>query len=176
MNKLSATEQLALINTALQLGINPDDLYALIDFESRWNPVAKNPDSSARGLIQFIDSTAKDLGYENSLDLVTKNPTIETQLKGPVYEYLKQWIPYTGKQSLYMAVFYPTARTWPPEKEFPEWVQNNNPGIDTVQSYMDKVKPFELTENKPSNLLLSGAVALVGLGLFFIYSFSKKGQ
>jgi hypothetical protein len=42
--------------------INKKDIYQIISGESSYNPVAKNPDSSATGLFQFIESTAKNLG------------------------------------------------------------------------------------------------------------------
>lgn len=125
-------------NTAARLGVAYQDLYNLIKFESGFNPQAKNPNSSARGLIQFIDSTAKSLGYKDSADLVSKHPTISSQL--PVVEqYLKQFAPFSGKQSLYMSVFYPKYRNVSPDTPFPENVQKVNPGIKTPQDYMDKI-------------------------------------
>jgi hypothetical protein len=39
-----------------------DAIATLISFESGFKPDAKNPGSSASGLIQFLDSTARDLG------------------------------------------------------------------------------------------------------------------
>lgn len=137
-SKINERESNLLDLTAIQLQVDPDDLYRLIDFESGWNPRAKNPYSSAMGLIQFTDSTAYDLGFKNSSDLVNKNPTITDQLP-IVKQYLMPFKPFYGKQSLYMAVFYPAARTWPLEKQFPSAVKAVNPGIDTVQSYIDKV-------------------------------------
>ncbi len=124
---------------ASKLGIPPLKLQNLIEFESKWNPSAKNPYSSARGLIQFTNRTAQGMGYEDSLDLVNKNPTIEQQLKNPVYKYLKKYKPFKGDQSLFMAVFYPKARNWHQDKEFPEYVQKVNPGIKTPRDYIKKV-------------------------------------
>ena len=42
--------------------INKKDIYQIISGESSYNPAAKNPDSSATGLFQFIESTANNLG------------------------------------------------------------------------------------------------------------------
>lgn len=44
------------------INCNPKDLVALMKAESGLNSKAKNPNSSASGLIQFMDATAKDLG------------------------------------------------------------------------------------------------------------------
>jgi len=129
-----------LIEVSESLNVNPKWLWSLIQFESKWNPQAKNPNSSARGLIQFIDSTAQSLGYKNSLDLVTKNPTAEQQLFFPVYQYLSQFAPFPTEQSLYLSVFYPAARNWALHKEFPKNVQAVNTGIVTVNDYINRVR------------------------------------
>lgn len=151
---------------AEQIGVNPDDLNRLIAFESGWDPQAKNPYSSARGLLQFIDDTARDLGYRDSLDLVTKNPTRTDQLLGPVLQYLSRYIPYENPQSLYLAVFYPPARTWAPDREFPDTVQAVNPGIRTVRNYIEKV------EGKVNwgGMAIVAAAALVGVGIYLFFS------
>lgn len=132
----------AIIDVSASLEIDPNDLIKLIDFETRgtWNPQIKNPLSSARGLLQFTDSTARSLGYKDSLDLVTKNGSIESQLYFPVLKYLSQFKPFPTKQSLYMSVFYPAAREWPLNKNFPDTVKQSNPGIKTVADYVNKVE------------------------------------
>lgn len=63
---LSKDESAALKKTASELNISTDSLYKLINFESGWNPQAKNPKSGARGLIQFMPSTAAGMGYKGS--------------------------------------------------------------------------------------------------------------
>jgi len=136
--KLTATEYATLQVVASSLGVNSNDLYNLIDFESGWNPKAKNTFSSARGLIQFVDSTAQKLGFKDSADLVKKNPTTIDQLS-IVKRYLQQFAPFGSQQSLYMSVFYPSARTWSTSTVFPDSVRNVNPGITTVSDYMKKV-------------------------------------
>lgn len=140
------------------LGIKPEWLRSLIKFESNWNPVAKNPYSSARGLIQFIDKTAVSLGYKNSLDLVIKNNTIVKQLLGPVYSYLSRYKPFPTEQSLYMSVFYPKARYWDKKAFFPLHVMFVNPGIFQVEDYIKKVKGIK--SNKTYIPIAIGAIFL----------------
>lgn len=127
------------IDYCTKLGIPSDWLWQLIYFESRWNPLASNRLSSAKGLIQFTDNTAITLGYTNSLDLINKNPDIKSQLLFPVKKYLEQYKPFPTKQSLYMAVFYPKARFWDEYTMFPFDVRKVNPGINTVSDYIRKV-------------------------------------
>ncbi len=84
----------AAYSLAAQLQVaDPQWLIDLINFESGWNPTASNPPSSAKGLIQFMNSTAKDdLGYKSSQDLIDQHPDIPSQLEGPVYRYLKMFL------------------------------------------------------------------------------------
>jgi hypothetical protein len=166
---LTKTEIAALNDISKKLEVNPYWLYTLINFESKWLVNAKNPKSTARGLIQFIDSTAQNLGYKNSMDLVEKNPTIETQLKIPVYDYLKQYKPFPTKQALYMAVFYPGARLWPINAVFPENVRKNNPGINTVNDYINLVEKKNLSYGV--NFILISMLSLV----IFLLNRKRKG-
>lgn len=53
----------ALHTTALELQVPDDWLSNLIAIESQWNPLARNPYSGARGLIQFMPATAEALMY-----------------------------------------------------------------------------------------------------------------
>ena len=157
----------ALSEVAKSLEIPEDNLFKLINFESKWNHRAKNPNSSARGLIQFTDDTAKNLGYKDSLDLVNKNDSIESQLYFPVLKYLSQFKPFYTKQSLYMSVFYPNARNWLSNKSFPDFVQKSNPGIRTVQDYMNKV------EGITKKTITPGLLSLIALGLLILLSKGK---
>jgi soluble lytic murein transglycosylase-like protein len=69
--ELTAPEWTALKDTASKLGIEWEPLYKMINFESGWNAKAKNNSSGARGLIQFIPSTAKGMGYKGSIGILT---------------------------------------------------------------------------------------------------------
>jgi hypothetical protein len=127
-------------DAAAVLGIPPEWLDNLIYFESRWNPQASNPKSSAKGLIQFVDSTARSLGFMSSQDLITKAPTIAEQMP-LVIAYLKKYMPFPTIQSLAMSVFYSAARNWPPEKMFPDSVRAVNPGINCPADYIKRLLP-----------------------------------
>src|SRR5688500_7027333 len=49
MRALTIAETRALLEVSAALDVSPRLLAAEIEFESRWNPLAKNPRSSARG-------------------------------------------------------------------------------------------------------------------------------
>ncbi len=173
-----------LVDVCNKLNIPPDWLWMLIQFESRWNPqirasmpynqakVTAGTESPkyARGLIQFIDPTAQDLGYRDSLDLVTRHPDSASQLQGPVYRYLARYAPFPSEQSLYLAVFYPAARNWPVNREFPDSVKAANPGINTPADYVAKVRRIGggLIDG---NTVKLGLVALVVLGGILVKKF-----
>lgn len=155
MKALTATEEQALQAVAAALRADPAALRALINFESGWKPDAKNPFSGARGLIQFMHTTARDMGYKDADEIVSKYPTIEAQLRNPVLAYLSKYKPFPTEQSLYMAVFYPAARQWPPNQLFPENVQKVNPGIKTPLDYVNYVR-----RNAGMQLIKSAALGL----------------
>lgn len=94
------------IEIAQKLGIDPDDLMAIMAFESGFSPTAVNGKSGATGLIQFMPSTARGLG--TTTEQLAKMTALE-QLDY-VYEYFKG---YTGKihnvYDAYMVVFMPVA-------------------------------------------------------------------
>lgn len=162
---ITSTERGSLSIVADRLGVPFNDLYDLIDFESGFNPQIKNPYSSARGLIQFTDSTAQNLGFKNSLDLVKKAPSIIDQL--PIVErYLLQYKPFPTRQSLFMSVFYPAARSWSGNSLFPQTVIDSNPGIRTINDYMKKV-------SKGGNVNYGALSLIAGLGILFLLIFKK---
>lgn len=159
----------ALETISKKLNVNPAWLWSLIQFESRGNPAARNPITGARGLIQFLHSTAKSLGYKDADDLAKQNPTFDKQLVGPVYKYLAQYAPFPSKQSLYMAVFYPAARSWPRSSFFPLPVRQSNPGIDTVQNYIDFV---EGKKPVPKPIAFLALLAIAGIAALVYYTSS----
>ncbi len=173
-SKLSPADSSALKAVAASLGVSPTSLEGLIMFESGGNPSIKNPYSSARGLIQFTDATAKGLGYTDSLDLVTKNPTFAGQLRGPVLKYLKSHAPFQNDQALFMAVFLPSYKNKPAGTPFPDSVLAVNPGIKTPLDYMNKV--YGKIRNMPTLAAGGGGLALAALSIlaFFLLKGKKK--
>lgn len=151
---------------AARYNVSPEFIWKLIQAESGWNPQAKNPYSSARGLIQFIDSTARDLGYLSSLDLVTKHPTIESQLAGPVKKYWDRWAPFRDEVDLAACNFYPAYRN-KPDALLPENVRKVNPGLTTIRSYYNRIAGIK--NSNASNggnsifLVIAGIVAAMTL-------------
>jgi hypothetical protein len=148
-----------------KLGVPPAWLWSLIQFESRGDPAAKNKITGARGLIQFMPATARDMGYKDADEIVKKYPTFDAQLEKPVFDYLKKYAPFPTKQSLYMSVFYPAARTWQPERKFSALVRKQNPGIDTVQSYIDHVEG-RFVPKKAIGFLSVGLIGIIAYMLF----------
>lgn len=142
-----------IIEIAAKLGMQPQWLDSVIAFESGYNPKAMNPTpynlakvqagreapKYARGLIQFIDSTAQELGFEDSKDLIDRLPDFSSQMDGAVYPYFRKQMPFTSEQDVYMSVFYPKYRKVAPDTLFPDTVRAVNPGINTPADYVAMV-------------------------------------
>lgn len=137
--KLTESQVLLLKNLAVKLQVNYEWLYNLLNFESRFNPLAINKFTGAIGLIQFIPSTLLSEFNLTSKDIIEKYNTFESQI--PLVEkYLSKYKPFPTKQSLYMAVFYPKYRNVAPDTLFPQKVQEVNKPIKKVQDYVDLVE------------------------------------
>lgn len=65
---ISPDIQSVITSAAQRYGIDPQAMLAIAQIESSGNPMAKNPKSSAGGLFQFIDSTAKQYGLSDKFD------------------------------------------------------------------------------------------------------------
>lgn len=162
MDNLSKDEKIVFLEISKKLSVNPKWLWNLIHFESKWNPSAYNPLSSAKGLIQITDSSARKIGYKDSYDAITRNKTRTDQLRNVVYPYLKRHTPFTTEQSLYMSVFYPAAKNWPETKAFPDSVLRVNPGIRTPLDYMKKVyKSLSLHYIPSAAIFITASVVLI---------------
>ena len=117
-------------------------LDAIINEESAgWNPLASNPHSSAKGLIQFMDSTAQQMGFASSQDLINQYPDVPSQLQGPVMQYFSQIHnpPYPTNISVYMCVLQPTLRNATLDTALSATVQSANP-FKTVGDYVSFVE------------------------------------
>ena len=152
-----------IVQVAEQIGAEPEWLAALIAFESNFDPRAAKPTSTAKGLIQFIDDTAVELGYASSADLVKQHPTYMSQMYGPVLEYLRRYAPYSSKQELYMAVFQPVARFWDPDERFSQKtidanLRNGEEWITTPADYVALVDGYAVNVLKPAGAVATAIV------------------
>lgn len=170
----------ALKYVSSQLGLpDPEPLAKLINFESGFNPKARNPYTGAGGLIQFMPDTARSLGYKDVEDLLAKNPDAEAQLRGPVLQYLSQFKPFRDPfpQSLYLSVFYPAYRFSAPDTAFSDTVKKVNPGINVVGDYVKWVekKTSKLVFiKKYSAIAFLFPVLIAGAALFYKHLKMKK--
>lgn len=125
-----------LVTRANRLGMDPIHLAAIIQLESAWNPAAVNPTSGASGLIQFMGFRAEQLG--TSLEEIRGMTALEQM---PLVErYLSWFKPLDTEQRAYLAVFYPAAQNWPPDRLFPASVQQGNIGLRTPADYIALVR------------------------------------
>lgn len=164
-----------IVEVAGQLNVPASWLDGLIAFETAgtYDPKIKNPYSSARGLIQIINSTAMDIFGMTSEQLVNTYPTFTGQMYNVVLPYLSRYAPFPTKQSLYMAVFYPRYRSVPPDTVFPDSVQKVNPGITTVADYVNYVDRKAL-QSRIIRKVAPG-VMLLSIGTAWLY-FKNRGM
>ena len=161
-------------NAAVALDIPYEWLFNLINFESAgsFDPFKQNPTpgSTARGLIQIIDKTAKSMFQTDSLTLANMYPDFTSNMENVVYPYLSAMAPFPTKQSLYMSIFYPAYRNKPPTTEFPADVQRWNPGIKTVQDYIDKVDKAAIMSKIASTAKTALPLLIIaGVAVFLLF-------
>ena len=161
------------------LRISPEWLLAVMYIESRINPYAVNKYTGATGLIQFMPSTAKNLGTTPA-ELLTMTAIDQLDY---VYLYLK---PYTGKMhslmDVYFAVFFPAAIGQPSDyvlqtsKLSASLIASQNPAYDvnsdgeiTVAEVESKIyKILGLAPQKKNfNLVLFAGAAILLYNLIF---------
>lgn len=137
---------------AKRFNISAEDLFALINFETggKLNPqvVNKSKTSSAKGLLQFTDGSARKLLDKNgnrmksSYHLIKEYPTIKDQLEipnenskygGPVFQYLNRLAPFKSTEDLYMAVMHPASRK---TLILPTNISRKNAGIKTAKEFV----------------------------------------
>lgn len=146
----SGTDEEAFDTLASELGVPPQWIKNVVSFESGGDPSARNPYSGARGVIQFMPSTARNIGYKNADDLVEKHPTIASQLMGPVRTYFKQFDPPKSERELYLQVFYPAGVDQSDDTVLPARVRKQNPGINTIGDYWRKLKSNAGEDSAPT--------------------------
>jgi len=95
-------------DTSAYLSISPDSLLRVIGFETggTFSPSVKNPNSTATGLIQFLESTANGLG--------TTTKELAGMTRSQQMAYVRRYLePFRGRMKndgdVYMAVHWPAA-------------------------------------------------------------------
>ena len=167
---------------ALKVGARPSLLDAVINFETAgtYDPLIKNPrsDTTAVGLIQINDPTARDLFGMSAGELVRKYPDFNSQMDNVVLPYLQQrkkvyngGAPLFSKNDLYMSIFYPGYMNKDPDTPFPDSVQKVNPGIKTPADYArfvdERIKQASLLVLKPLPMIIVGGTIIVGLTMWY---------
>lgn len=95
--------------TRYALGIPSNLLIACMYFESGLRADAKNPNSTATGLIQFMEATAKGMGTTTAM-LKTMTPTQQMAYVRRYFKPYKQHFKLDmNLEDLYMAILYPKA-------------------------------------------------------------------
>ncbi len=101
---------------AINAGIDPELVLPLIGHESGGNPQARNSQSGASGLIQFLDSTAKRYGFESAAEF----GKLSAAEQAP---YIVQYLVDSGvtgehdQGDIYVAISAPAALNKPDDHE-----------------------------------------------------------
>lgn len=137
IERLSVADLAALEKTAAVIDIHPDWLAAVMSFESGFNPAAVNSQSNATGLIQFMPSTAKNLGTTVS---ALRAMSFQEQLPY-VIKYFGEKAGLRSLEDTYLKVFYPKAigqsNNWVVAREG-EAVYTQNASFDNGKGYITK--------------------------------------
>ncbi|HMS52377.1 MAG TPA: transglycosylase SLT domain-containing protein [Chitinophagales bacterium] len=96
---------------AADLTIEPDWIMAVIDSESEFHPTISNRNNSgAKGLIQFMDFTLRELGYKK----LPTNPINQLDLvKAYLFEATEKYGKINSVADLKIAILYPKALNKP---------------------------------------------------------------
>lgn len=146
IEKLSEDELYAAVKAAESLQMDPSWLFAIMSFESGLSPRARNAASNATGLIQFMPSTARNMGTDiQSL----ANMSFIQQL-----EYVKRYFaPYAGKmksvEDAYLVVFYPAAIKMNPD----DVIARKGQAVYDQNAGFDKQQTGELTRRMITNTI-----------------------
>src|ERR1700686_4094058 len=105
-----------LLEISSEVQMKPEDLLNVMAVESGIDPTAHNQNGNASGLIQFMPSTLKNLGYQGSHADFRKLSSVD-QL-----DYVKKYVldnmkynggPFTSAAQYYVANFLPVALKLP---------------------------------------------------------------
>lgn len=139
---------------AHSLDLKTEDLFALINYETggKMDPKVASKNSSAKGLLQFTNITAKNILDKNgnrltsSKHLTEAYPTIKDQLEiptsnnkygGPIYQYLKKFAPFKSAEDLFISVIYPSSRR---SQRLPRHISRKNAGIRNARDFVNRAR------------------------------------
>lgn len=136
---------------AQQIGIPHAYLDGIIKFESNYNPQAKNPRSTATGLIQFMEATAKMLGTTTA---ALYKMSFLQQMEF-VVKYFKYTFGYLKRKpanfiDMYLAVFYPAYVGKPLSTVMPSSIYAANSGLDVNKD--GRITIAEIRQKVVSNI------------------------
>ena len=156
LKRLKQEELDALNATANKLGYPTEWFLSVIGYESRGIATEANPTegASAKGLIQFTDDTAKDLGYKTSKELVEKNPTFTKQLdEVEKYFRLRKTRGVKNFNDFMSAIFWPNGIGKPSIPLSKKAIEQNAPlGIKSTGDYWNLVR--QGMKKDPDSILL----------------------
>lgn len=123
-------------------------MYRLFVYESGMNPRARNKKSNATGLIQFMPSTARNLGTSTKelydMSVIQQLPYVKLYL-----ERINPSKKFDSFQDLYLAVFYPHAMNKPGDYIFGSHVNDKKVGdIAKLNSCVDRNKDSKITKKE----------------------------
>lgn len=172
---------------ATKLDVPTSWLMIVMNFESGLDPKAKNPYSSATGLIQFM--------YDTAIELGTTTMALYNMSNVEQMEYVDKYLSnvksrygaFNGIEDLYLAIFYPAAIRWPMDRKFPDRVYRvnkvfdlNKDGVMTKlevhdkilqnvpNAYLGELKKKPLTMDK--KIVITIAVLMMMSSAYLIYT------
>lgn len=135
-----------LVEMCKRVNILPDDLLNVMMLESRLNPAAHNPQGHASGLIQFMPSTLKKLGFPGTHEDL-RRMTGEEQLPW-VEKYIKQFGGnFKSATHYYVANFFPLALSLPGVRnnDMSTVIIEKNPEVKPGTEYSQKYAGSKIT-------------------------------
>jgi len=133
----------AACSTSARHGVNPVHLLFVMWVESRIDPAARNPSSDARGLIQFMPRTSRDLGVVDHASLSRMSGLEQLDLVDRYLSVHEQRLKSCSDvYSLYLVVLYPRAVGKGDDFVFPDDVARANPVIFGSDHSYAAVKQF----------------------------------
>lgn len=124
-----------LLKVTSELQMKPEDLLCIMVSESGINPSALNPNGKAAGLIQFMPSTLKGLGYKGDYkDFLKLNGEAQLDwVKALIQGNMKlNGGPFTSAAQFYLSNLFPVALKL-------KGIKDNNPDVKILEE-----KPFAI--------------------------------